>query len=522
MASPQHPGRRRALRAATAAAASLATPALRAHEPAPGTAAALQIVGPWEISGLAPASSGHLFTRLQVAETLLGAHDDGTPTPALARQWSVSADGLAWRFSLRPGARFHDGTPVTAAAVAHSLRAARVAPALLSQAPIATIEAEDISTLRLRLAQPHAALPALLAHFSTLVLAPASYDGAGRVRAILGSGPYRVTRLAPPQEVEAVAFEGYDGPRPAVAQLRYLTASRPETRALMAASGQADLAWALDPMSLQRLRRHPRVRIESTLLPRTVMLKLNAKLPALADPRVRRALSLCIDRAGIAHALLRDPALAATQLLPPVLSGWHDPALPPLAHDPALAQRLLAEAGWHRGAEGLLDAQGRPLRLTLRTFPDRPELPLIATALQAQWRQAGIAVRVAVGNSGDVPLGHRDGSLELALAARNYASVPDPTGALLQDFGPQGGDWGAMGWSHPALNAALAALARGGGTADHRQALRARIAALLQAELPVIPVAWYRQQVAVSPRVAGVSLDPFELSYRITRMGWRT
>lgn len=507
MARPQHPGRRRAL---------------RAHEPAPGAAAALQIVGPWEIGGLAPANSGYVFTRLQVAETLLGAHDDGSPAPALARQWSVSADGLKWRFGLRPGARFHDGTPVTAAAVVRCLRAARVAPALLSQAPIAAIEAEDAATLRLRLTQPHAALPALLAHFSTLVLAPASYDGAGRVRAILGSGPYRVTRLAPPQEVEATAFEAFDGPRPAITQVRYLTVSRPETRALMAESGQADLAFALDPMSLQRLRRRPQLRIESTLLPRTVMLKLNAGLPSLADPRVRRALSLCIDRAGIAHALLRDPALAAIQLLPPVLSAWHDPALPPLAHDPALAQRLLAEAGWRRGAEGLLDAQGRPLRLTLRTFPDRPELPLIATALQDQWRQAGIAVRVAVGNSGDIPLGHRDGSLELALAARHYAGVPDPIGALMQDFGPRGGDWGAMGWSHPELGAALAALARGGGTASQRQALRARIAALLQAELPVIPIAWYRQQVAVSPRVAGVSLDPFELSYRITRMEWRT
>lgn len=521
MAGPIRHGRRDALRAgAAAAAAALAAPALRAHEEA-RSAAALQIVGPWEISGLAPASSGYVFTRLQVAETLLGAHDDGTPAPALAQHWSVSADGLEWHFVLRPAARFHDGTPVTAAAVVRCLRAARTAPALLSQAPVADIEAAGPAALRLQLTRPHAALPALLAHFSTLVLAPAAYDDAGRVRAIIGSGPYRVTRLAPPQEVEAVAFEDFDGPRPAIARVRYLTASRPETRALMAESGQADLAFALDPMSLQRLRRRPHVRITSTLLPRTVMLKLNAGLPALADPRVRRALSLCIDRAGIAHALLRDPALAATQLLPPVLKGWHDPALPPLAHDPAQAQRLLAEAGWHRGAGGLLqDAQGRPLRLALRTFPDRPELPLVATALQAQWREAGIAVRVAVGNSGDIPLGHRDGSLELGLAARNYASVPDPTGALLQDFGPRGGDWGAMGWSHPDAATALAELARGVPAAQ-AQARRARLAAVLQAELPVIPVAWYRQQVAVSPRVSGVSLDPFELSYRITRMEWR-
>ena len=84
--------------------------------------------------------------------------------------------------------------------------------------------------------------------------------------------------------------------------------------------------------------------------------------------------------------------------------------------------------------------------------------------MQEQWRQAGIAVQVNVGNSGDIPLGHRDGSLQLGLAARNYATVPDPTGTLMQDFGAAGGDWGAMGWRSDALAAALAELSRGAST----------------------------------------------------------
>ena len=98
------------------AAAALAAGALPAQ--AQGTAASpvpapLQIVGPWEISSLAPASSGHVFLCLQVTETLLNASDDGQPRPALARRWRRSADGLVWHFELRPLARFHDGTPVT-------------------------------------------------------------------------------------------------------------------------------------------------------------------------------------------------------------------------------------------------------------------------------------------------------------------------------------------------------------------------------------------------------------------------
>ncbi|WCM94122.1 ABC transporter substrate-binding protein [Acidovorax sp. NCPPB 2350] len=513
---PGHPGRRHALQALAAGAAAVALPLRAGAAPAP-----LQIVGPWEIGGLAPAVSGYVFTRMQIAETLVEADDDGTLRPGLARRFDVSADGRTWRFVLRPGARFHDGTPVRAAAVARCLDAARQAPALLSAAPIQAIEAEGEATVRVQLSEPHAALPSLLAHSSTLVLAPASYGAGGTVRSIIGSGPYRVTALAPPQRVEASAFEGHDGPRPAIGRVAYLAAGRPETRSLMAEAGQADLAYGLDPASVVRLRRRARVRVESVTLPRSVAIKVNAGVPALRDPRVRQALSLCIDRAGIARALLREPDLAATQLFPPTLRGWHLPTLAPLAHDPGAAARLLAEAGWQRGADGLRDAGGQPLRLSLRTFPDRPELPLIATALQEQWRQAGIAVRVDVGNSGDIPLGHRDGSLQLALIARNYATTPDPTGTLAQDFGPAGGDWGAMGWSDPGVVQALWALLRGESAPERAAALRARVVATLQAELPVIPVAWYRQTVAVSGRVDGVRLDPLERSYRLTDMEWR-
>ncbi|GIX23579.1 MAG: ABC transporter substrate-binding protein [Caldimonas sp.] len=507
--------RRQALRYAGLAAAVACVPTQARTTPAP-----LQIVGPWEIVGLHPASSGYIFTRLQVAETLIGAADDGSPEPALARRWEVSGDGLTWRFELRDTARFHDGSAVTASAVLRCLEAARTPPSLLSAAPIRSMGSEGERVVVIRLKERHAVLPALLAHSSTLVLAPSSFDGTGQVRRIVGSGPYRIVSLTPPQQLETAAFEDFDGPRPAIERVRYLAAGRAETRALMAEAGQADLAYGLDPASLQRLRLRPNVRVETVTLPRTVILKLNAGISPLNDVRVRRALSLCIDRAGIARALLRDPELAATQLFPPTLAGWHDPSLPALAYDPAEAARLLAQAGWRLGRDGLHDAHGAPLQLSLRTFPDRPELPLIATALQASWRQAGIAVKVSVGNSGDIPLGHRDGSLQLGLAARHYANVPNPTSTLLQDFGPRGGDWGAMGWASDHVSSALTELARGAISSERERALRRQVASILQAELPVVPIAWYRQQVAASRRVSGVSLDPLERSYRITAMRW--
>lgn len=503
---------------------------LAAGLPAAGRAQAgaderlLQIVGPWEMAGLSPLVSGFLYLRLQIAETLLEVTEQGQAAPGLAARWSVSADGLCWRFELRAGARFHDGTPVQAEAVARSLRAAWRAPAPLSQAPLSEIRALDAQRLEIQLASPMAALPALLAHGSAVVLAPSSYDAQGQLQRIVASGPYRVRKLQPPQRIEAEwagEWQADSGlAAPAVRAVRYLAAGRAETRVLMCESGQADLAFALDPAGVARVRRQARVRLASVRMARVLVLKVNAGHPALSALPVRQALSLAIDRAGISQALLRDPELAASQLFPPEMAGWHVPSLDALDHDLALARQRLVQAGWRRQGELWVDGQGRPLRLSLRTFPDRPELPLVATALQEQWRQLGIPVRVLIGNSGDVPLAHRDGSLELALAARSYATVAAPTATLLQDFGPQGGEWGAMGWQDADVVAALRRLLAVPLPAVEQAALRQQVAQRLHEALPVIPIAWYRLQVGVSPRLATLRLDPLERSYRLTEMQW--
>ncbi|XQU68806.1 ABC transporter substrate-binding protein [Cupriavidus sp. H18C1] len=289
-------------------------------------------------------------------------------------------------------------------------------------------------------AGPSPALPALLSHSSTQILAPASFGADGAVRAIVGSGPYRIVTLEPPQRFSVAAFDGWQGPPPAVRRASYLAVGRAEMRALMAEAGQAELAYGLDPGSVARLRRGAAVRVHQQPIPRTTALKLNAGHPLLADPRARQALSLALDRRGIAQAVLREPSLAATQLFPPALAGWHRADLPALAHDPVRARALLAELGWRPGTDGVLARDGKRFALTLQTFPDRPELPVIAAAIQEQLRLIGVQVRVAVGNSSEIPLGHRDGTLEMGLIARNYGAVPDAFGAIAQDFGAAEGE----------------------------------------------------------------------------------
>ena len=475
------------------------------------------VVGPWEITGADPAKAGYAFTRMEVAETLVDAASDGRLAPGLATAWSVSADGLAWRFELRAGVVFHDGAPMTAAAVAASLQAANAKPGVLRAGQIESIEVDGDGALVLRLRAPFSALPALLASTAAQILAPASYGASGEVTQVIGTGPYRIERFEPPQRLLMRRFERYWGPAPQIERTSYLAAGRGEARALMAESGDAQIVFGLDPASRTRLSRSKRVMLYTQPLPRVLAVKVNSGHPFMNERRAREALSLMIDRAGIARALLRDPQGAATQMFPPSLVGWHATDLPALARDVGRAGELLAELGWRRGPDGVLTRNGQRFVLTLRTFPDRPELPLVATAIQDQARAAGIELRVSIGNSSDIPAGHRDGSLELALMSRNFGLTPDPLATLVQDYGRRAGDWGAMNWAGEPVAGMLADLLR---EADPTRAdvLRSNVAAVLHDELPVIPVAWHTQTAAVARNVENFSIDPFERSYRISQM----
>lgn len=497
----------------------LLSSARAAHAAPPVVQAVLQIVAPWDVGSLEPTRAGYVFTRIGVAETLVRADPEGRFVPSLATSWTEAPDGLSWRIVLRR-AIFHDGSAMTPSTVAASLRRAHQQPGPFGKVPLEAIEPEGDDAILIRLKSRFVGVPAYLAHYSTQVLAPGSFGENGAVRSVIATGPYRVSELGLPLRINVERFDGWTGgPAPAIERATYLSVPRAEARALMAESGQADITFTLDPPSLARLRRSPRVDVVALPIPRMELLKLNVGSPLFSDLKVRQAISLGIDRAGIARAILGNPEAAATQLFPPSLGTWQQADLALLRTDPDAGKRLLDEAGWRPGPDGIRSRDGRRFEATLRTYADRPELPVAAAAIQDQLRDLGMAIRVSIVNSSEIPAGHQDGTLDMALMARNYALVPDPMGTLVDDYGPKGGEWGAMGWSSPALLDALAGL-QGGATGEAAAADRRVVATVLQQELPTIPVAWYDHTAAISRRLRGVVIDPFELSYNIAGMRW--
>lgn len=477
------------------------------------------IVAPFEIEGLDPAVSGFVFQRMEIAETLIDVDGEGRPRPGLATAWTVSPDGLTWTLPLRAGVRFHDGTALTPDLAVASLERARGRPGILERAEIESIAARDGAVV-FRLSRPFAPFWALLAHSSTIILAPASFRADGTLERIVGTGPYRVTRLEAPRRLEVEAFASYWGGKPAIEAASYLAIARGETRTRMVENGEADLAFQLDAPGMARLAANGATHVLKGPLPRVMQIKVNAALPPFDTIEGRTALSQAIQREGISRVVVGAPGTSASQLFPPSVAAWYDPSLPPLETDPERARAGLASLGWMPGEDGILAKDGKPLHVKLLTYADRPELPLVAAALRDQFSQVGIEVEVTVMDFAAIPEGQADGTLQLALVTRNYALVPEPFVTLLGDFRRGGSDWGSMNWDDPAYHEAMEALLTSGDAAGQEH-LRRRIAAILQRDLPVIPVVWYEQSAAATKAAEGVAVDPFERSFGLSKMRWK-
>ncbi len=484
-----------------------------------GATPVLSISAPWEIASLDPSKSGFVFQRLNIAETLVNSDPQGKPLPGLATSWKQSADGATWRFTVRQGVLFHDNSPMTVDAVLNSLQIALRKPGVLAKTGIKSIAAEG-NDIVITLDAPFSPLPAFLAHHTTQVLAPSCYDDAGNVnKTVIATGPYRIAKLQPPQKVEMEAFAHYWGNKAKIQYAKYLGVGRGETRALMVESGDAHLVFNIDPASMKRLGRQQQLEIRSVPLPRVILFKVNAALPGLSDVRERRALSLAINREAITRAILRQEGDVLTQLFPPNMQDWHAKGVQLVRYDQVEAERLLTACGWKKNSSGMLERAGKTFQLELVTFPDRPELPLVAAAIQDQLRAIGINVSVNIANSSEIPARHKDNTLQLGLYARNYSLVPNPLGSLIEDFAEQGADWGAMNWFNPTLHKAIEDLVQRPDPAGDA-ARRALVVRILHEEMPLVPVAWYEQTVAISKKITNVVIDPFERSYGLADIEW--
>ncbi len=254
-----------------------------------------------------PVSSGNPFAPgflLPVYDRLFDIDATGAVIPMLATSSEVSTDGLTVTLKLREHVTFHDGTPFDAAAVKANIERGKTNPkssVKASLSSVASVAVVDPNTVTLTLTKPNGALDATLSDRAGMMVSPAAMSKPNLDLMPVGAGPYKVVADDPGVKVTYEKYNGYYAPNAdAVKTIEMSILIDPEARLRGLETGQFDGA-ALNMNQLDAAKRTsiliaPAPEVSTA----TYIIYLNmARVPALADPKVRAAMALAIDRNGI-------------------------------------------------------------------------------------------------------------------------------------------------------------------------------------------------------------------------------
>ena len=501
----------------------------------PARAAELRIGLSADVTTMDPhfvAAQPNLTAQQHVFESLVRMDEKSRPQPGLATWRNI--DALTWEFTLRKGVRFHDGSELTAEDVVFSLErplAITGSPGGYATyvRPIVAREIIDRHTLRLKTAVPHGPLVQDLAEVlivSKRAAAAATGADFDSGKAAIGTGPYRLVRFARGDRIELARHDAWWGGRPPWDRvtLRVLPADPARTAALLA--GDVDAIEHVPSADLARLRASPALRLAQAVSWRTILLHLDQTRDAppgvagkdgrplasnpFKDVRVRRALSMAVNRQALAERVMEGLALPAGTVVSPSVFG-HDPQLQPPPYDPDRARKLLAEAGYPDGFSVTLAGPNN------RYINDEQVLQTIAQ----MWTRIGVAARVEAmpvavyfGKArnrefGVALLGWGTRAADLAL--RSLAATPDPAKGY--------GAWNWGGYSNPALDALVA---RSLATVDpvQRELAARQAAAQAAADVALIPLHYQVVTWAMKrPLVYTARVDEFTFAHHFSREG---
>jgi peptide/nickel transport system substrate-binding protein len=333
--------------------------------------------------------------------------------PWLAASWDtarVAGDSLDLTFHLRRDVKWHDGQPTTAEDVKFTYERAidprtgfpNISAFQGFYSPRVVLV--DPYTVRFRM-RPHAEFldiwyqtPIMPKHLLGSVPPEQLITHPFGTTAPVGNGPFRFVRRIPGQEwvFEAnPAFSDSLGGRPYLDRIVYRNLPEQTTLLTELLTGRVDVYLGVNPAQAEQVKASRTAHLSATPFRQWVYIAWNTRLPMFSDARVRRALTMAIDRQAIVEALVHGYGEVGRASVTP--AHWsYDPrdTLTLLPHDTAAARKLLTEAGWQdRDRNGVLeDAQGREFRFTLKTNQGNDLRKDITEIVQAQLRPLGIVV----------------------------------------------------------------------------------------------------------------------------------
>ena len=438
-------------------------------------------------SGLSPLSDDAFkLSRWSTAETLVRLNEDGEPQPLLATGWS-RLDDHAWRFVIRSGVTFHDGTDLTPERVVAALMAATQAvpkPRILDGVEM-TVEVDgDAVIVRTEAIDP--LVPNRLSSPQLAILAESAYGENGVVTPIrAGTGPFVLTEINGVTSAHLDRFDNYWGER---AQLSGIDADYVGDGTARGAALRTGTAQVVEAVPVSQAALIDPALIHEVPMPRTNTLYVNTTRGPLVDPALRTAVREAIDRAAIVRTVYEGRADAARGLFGPALP-WADPLRQPIDYVAA------------RAPEGI--------RITLGTYTDRAELPEVAVLVAHALTEAGFDVEQDVREYANIEADMLAGNFDLFILSRaTVLDSGDPVSYMVSDFGCAG-SFNISQLCDPAVDAALATAAAIEPGPARREAIIAAEAAIL-ATGAAVPMLHERVIQGEAETVSGAERDPRE------------
>ena len=485
------------------------------QQSAPPDQAILRISQRNEPGTLDPANANlpdELFIIRALSEGLVTPDPDGgTPLPAAAERWDVSEDGLTWTFHLRNGASWSNGepvtaddfiasfqrvlTPATAAPKASLLFSVRGADAFyhgeLTDFSRVGFAAPDSHTLRITLNRPMPQLLVYVASRPWIPVNPRVLQEFGRdwIRPgnFVGNGPFVLREWQPNQRIVVARRADYwDADRIHLDEIHFLGFDNGDAEERAFRAGQIDVTMSVPTAKIAGYAAQKPSPLRQIPLHETRFLSFNTQRHPLGDIRVRRALSLAVDRQAIATHVKQGGQVPAYQFVPDGLGGFkHTDSL---EEDAAAARALLAEAGFPAGA-------GFPT-LEMTGWSETPVLE----AIQAMWKQQlGLTVRIGVRDAKVHIASLESGDYDIAFMTA-IPDVADPANLLADLRSTSYANY--PHWQNPGYDSLLEA-AQEASSNQTRLAVLAEADELITAKSPVAPLYFNTKNILVSPRVQG-------------------
>jgi len=377
-------------------------------------------------------SSNDIRVSFNIFDNLTVRRPDGKLYPGLATEWKLTTP-TTWTFKIRPGVKWHNGDPFTAADAKWSLERTwdpnvktRVNTVFTT---IDRIEAPDATTLIIHTKKPDPLLAARLAFYGGQIVPKKYIEAVGNDTfnaKPVGTGPVRFVSWTKDDKIVLDASPDYWGGKPDFDRMivRAVPEMAPRIAALL--KGEVDIITQLPPDHAEKVAGTPSTRVAGALYAGLYVLAVNSKVPPLNNPLVKQALSLGIDRDVIVKELWRGRGIVPSG---PIAKGDNhfDASLPPLAYDPKEARERLKKAGY-KGEEIVIETTSG------YTANDKP----MSEAIVGMWRDVGVNAKVEVVEYSVRAQKNRDKSFKGLWWSDPTSSVSDPDGMMWRLLAPGG------------------------------------------------------------------------------------